>query len=417
MRIAFVTPEFSEGENFSGGLANYVGRMSLALAGMGHQVEVFTCGKVDKTEEWHGVKVHTNSALLDPARRRWDRIDRLFQGQLYGPYQEAKRAWGLWRKYRQEVSYGQGGFDVVQVANVQGVGLFFKPLAGELLVTRHSNYRPLWDRSLGMPETLSQRLCWVLERWSVSRTAAHYAPSHFIADQVRREYGLAEVEVVETPFFQEVAEADPAFYRAHLEGKRYLLFFGRFSRMKGVHRLAEALPDVLGKHPNLHAVLIGSDAHLGLTEGSMRDYIRAAVGPQFQERLHLFEPLRHKQLYPVIEHAEWVVLPSVVDNLPNTCLEAMGHGRPVVATRGTCFEQIIEDGRTGVLCTADNAQDLAHGLNRALSMNPAARKAMGMCAKDSLQRLKPEQAVPALLEFYHARIDERNRRAEAAVVR
>ena len=38
MRIAFITPEFVTNEYFSGGLANYVHRVTRALAEMGHEV-------------------------------------------------------------------------------------------------------------------------------------------------------------------------------------------------------------------------------------------------------------------------------------------------------------------------------------------------------------------------------------------
>ena len=42
MRIAFITPEFVTNEYFSGGLANYVHRVSRVLVEMGHEVHVIT---------------------------------------------------------------------------------------------------------------------------------------------------------------------------------------------------------------------------------------------------------------------------------------------------------------------------------------------------------------------------------------
>ncbi len=170
--------------------------------------------------------------------------------------------------------------------------------------------------------------------------------------------------------------------------------------MKGVHRLAEALPEVLRKHEDLHAVFAGADTNLAPGGGGMRDYIRKTIGSEFTGRLVFFDPLRHELLYPIIENAEWVVLPSIVDNLPNTCLEAMGLGRPVIATTGSCFEQLITDGETGLLCNADDSMDLQRILFTALDNSPLDREKMAEHGKASLWRLHPERAIPALVEYY-----------------
>jgi glycosyltransferase involved in cell wall biosynthesis len=399
LKIAFVTPEFTLDERFSGGLANYVSRVSAALVDQGHRVTVFTRGKTDAVEEWNGVQVYSVSGLLDPKQRLWDKLDFFFRNKFYCPYQDVKAAWCLWRKYREFVKV-EGRFDIVQLANVQAVGLFFKPIADETMVTRLSSYRPLWDRQAGIPEDWFVRMRWWLEEKAIRRTPFHYAPSRFVADYVQKGYNFENVEVVETPFFQEVVEPDRSVFESTLEGKRYLLFFGRLTQMKGVHRLAEALPEVLRKHEDLHAVFAGADTNLAPGGGGMRDYIRKTIGSEFNRRVFFFDPLRHEQLYPIIENAEWVVLPSIVDNLPNTCLEAMGLGRSVIATRGSCFEQLITDGETGLLCNADDSIDLQRILFTALNISPFDREKMAEHGKASLRRLHPDMAIPALLEYY-----------------
>lgn len=268
------------------------------------------------------------------------------------------------------------------------------------MVTRLSSYRPLWDRRAGIPENWFVRMRWWLEEKAIRRTKFHYAPSEFVAKHVEEGYGLKNVQVVETPFFQEVHETDASLYESALKDKRYLLFFGRLTQMKGVHRLAEALPEVLRQSPELHAVFAGADTSLAPDGGGMRDYIRKMLGEELQNRLLFFDPLRHEQLYPVIEHAEWVVLPSIVDNLPNTCLEAMGLGRPVIATKGSCFEQLITDGQNGFLCEADDAESLQAILKLALNLSPEDRERIGGEARSSLERLRPETAIPELIQFY-----------------
>jgi glycosyltransferase involved in cell wall biosynthesis len=400
MRIAFITSELPIEDGFSGGLANYVARTAVALAGMGHAVEVFTIGRRDESRGWQGVHIHFVTGLIDSKTKFLDRLDRIFQGPSYHPYQDAKRAWCLWRRYRQRLIDEGAHFDFVQLANAQAVGLFFKPIAGETMVTRLSSCRPLWDRQAGICEDWFVKMRWWLEEKAIRRTRFHYAPSRFVADYVQKFYNLKKVDVLESPFFQEVVEPDRSLYESKLAGKRYLLFFGRLTQMKGVHRLAEALPEVLRKHEDLHAVFAGADTNLAPGGGGMRDYIRKTIGSEFNRRVFFFDPLRHEQLYPIIENSEWVVLPSIVDNLPNTCLEAMGLGRSVIATRGSCFEQLITDGETGLLCNADDSIDLQRILFTALNISPFDREKMAEHGKASLRRLHPDMAIPALLEYY-----------------
>ena len=49
----------------------------------------------------------------------------------------------------------------------------------------------------------------------------------------------------------------------------------------------------------------------------------------------MLDKLPHRQLYPVIAGARLVVLPSLIENLPNAGLEAMALGRAVIGTAGT----------------------------------------------------------------------------------
>lgn len=42
MRIAFITPEFVTEDNFCGGLANYLHRITQSLASVGHDIHVVT---------------------------------------------------------------------------------------------------------------------------------------------------------------------------------------------------------------------------------------------------------------------------------------------------------------------------------------------------------------------------------------
>ena len=67
-RVAFVTPEFVTNEPRSGGLANYLRRMTTALVRQGHQPELFVIGhEACASIEVDGVRVHQVRGALSGA--------------------------------------------------------------------------------------------------------------------------------------------------------------------------------------------------------------------------------------------------------------------------------------------------------------------------------------------------------------
>ena len=396
MRIAFITPEYPTEETYSGGLANYLGRMTTALAQRGHDVHLFTKSyEANEHFDYRGVTVHRVIPLWD-TKMRIDRIDRFTPRSLYAPYQDLKAAWSLWRRWKAE--HRNEAFDVVQVANVLAVGWFFNRAKNVPVVTRLSSYRPAWDRAFGVEENRSVRTRWWMERKAIERFNHTYAPTHFVARLTKVNYNVDKVDVIETPFYHEEPESDSTDYDRHCAGKRYLLFFGRQTQMKGVHRLAEALPKVMEKHHDLHAVFVGNSSRAP-DGGQMHDYIRQHL-KDFADRLVILDSVRHDKLYPIVQNADLVALPSLIDNLPNTCLEAMALGRVVLATTGTCFEQLIVDGESGILVEPDNAGALAEGLDRAWQLSAEQRQAIGNKAKERIAKLHPDIKVPELVEYF-----------------
>src|SRR5205814_5838002 len=122
----------------------------------------------------------------------------------------------------------------------------------------------------------------------------------------------------------------------------------------------QALPRFLEQHPDAYAVFVGRDMETELGS-SMAAFARTHCS-RFADRLILLENLRHTQLYPVIDGAHLVALPSLMDNLPNSCLEAMALGKVVVGTNGTSFDELITDGVNGFLVDPNRPDALADKL-------------------------------------------------------
>lgn len=290
-------------------------------------------------------------------------------------------------------------FDVVQVSNYRGAGLpLLRGVLRRRVVTRISSFRPAWNALSQTPRTLDLRATEWTEGWQIRRSRHVYAPSACLRD-VLASHGVRNVSVLRPPFYFETEERDESVYARHLSGRAYLLFVGRFQLHKGVHILAQALPEVLAAHADLHACFVGIDRKTPLAP-SMREYARARAGAA-ADRLIFLDQTPHAQLYPIMAQARLVVLPSLIDNLPNACLEAMALGRTVIGTRGASFDELIEDGVNGFLVPPGDVAALARAIIAAWPRPDL--EEVGAQARRTMEAFAPEKTLPAL-EAYFARI-------------
>jgi glycosyltransferase involved in cell wall biosynthesis len=95
------------------------------------------------------------------------------------------------------------------------------------------------------------------------------------------------------------------------------------------------------------------------------------------------------------------------DTFPNTVLEALACGTPVVATAVGGIPEQVEDARTGFLVPAGDAEALAVRLMQMLS-DDALRQSMGIQAAEAARRrFDLNQQADAYVEWYHELVHQR----------
>jgi glycogen synthase len=392
VRIAFVTPEYVTEPSFSGGLANYVHRVSLSLLELGHQPVVVV--RSDRNESFlhDGIEVHrvtVEAGLLSKV------IGRLTGHRFTASVDFLRSSYMLNGKVKK--IHQSRRISIVQHTHLGGIG-FFRP-RGIPSVVRLSSYTPLWrvhgayDHML--PIVLRQQELW--ERLALKRADAVFGPCREVAAVVQTDL-RRPVEIIETPFVLDTEESDEAMYQEMLQGKTYLLYVGRFNVTKGMATIADTLPELLSRHPDLRFVFLGREQG-GYKGGPMVDYIKEKAG-RHQDRVLFPGSIRHHKLYPIMKNAVAVVMPSLVENFPNVCLEAMAHGKVVVGTRGTGFEQLIVEGESGILCDPGNPPSLLEAMERAIGLSDRERQTIGERARERIADLRPEKAVTRLTSFY-----------------
>jgi glycosyltransferase involved in cell wall biosynthesis len=393
MRIAFLTPEFVTEKNFDGGLANYLGHVTHALVQRGHQVEVFVTSETPGRFEHQGVMVHRvvpqgfrGFRLVNAGLRRL-RLPTFYQTQ-----DMMAVAYSLDRALRSRAR--EVRFDVVQAASFRATGLWATHRSVAPVVVRISSYAPFWTQAYNTPRTLDHRFRDWLEIVAIRRCPWRYAPSRFMADTLARSERL-QVEVVEPPVQLDHVVLDEQVADTLTDWPGYVLHFGTLGRLKGSGVLAEAVHPLLKTMPGFHLVLAGK-----VMDEAGRCLINLAQ--RYPDQVRYLGVLPAVQLYPVVHNARLVVLPSLIDNLPNTCLEAMALGRIVIATRGVSFEQLIEEERSGLLVEPGDVGALRSAIVQAWQMSAEELVQIRAAAKERIARLHPDITIPKLEAFYAA---------------
>lgn len=390
LRIAFATPEYVTENYFDGGLANYINRVSRILADLGHDVHVVTLSLKDEGEfDDAGVTIHRVTL-----KRGWQLLNRVTRYSLPTTLHWLNFSTQVYRKLKQ--LHRQDPFHLIQYPNYSSCGVFSIPFLRTAHVVRASSYQPALNDAAGVKRNLDSALVGRLEAVQYRLTRNVYAPSCALQKMLTEQAGVPEVPVIRTPFYIETPDWDSTVYDQLLKDKKYLLYFGRFQLHKGFHTLAQALPRFLNQHPDAYAVLVGRDMETSLAS-SMAAFARSQCGSSVS-RLVLLDNLPHSQLYPVIAGAHLVVLPSLVDNSPNACLEAMGLGKVVIGTNGASFDELITDGVNGFLVPPNSPEALAEKMISAWT-DPTLEK-VSAASRQQILEFAPEKTVTSLLNYY-----------------
>jgi glycosyltransferase involved in cell wall biosynthesis len=173
---------------------------------------------------------------------------------------------------------------------------------------------------------------------------------------------------------------------------------GRLVRKKGFEYLIDALPLVESAAP-VH-LAIGGEGDLA---GELRARAAGAKG-----RIHFLGNLRQDEVGAWFAAADIAVVPSVrddsgnVDGLPNTVLEALASGTPLVATAAGGIGSVIEDGRTGVIVPERDPRALAAALT-GLLRDTARRHALGEAGRTLVTTRFGWEAAAARFEAAYTR--------------
>jgi glycosyltransferase involved in cell wall biosynthesis len=249
----------------------------------------------------------------------------------------------------------------------------------------------------------SRRLMWLANRQAYALAGGVLANSPAIgAHLVERERVPAHKVTVINNFIEPTAFEPPppgstAAFAAELDLPADRLVVGVLASLRPVKdhaTLLRAAALVADAHPLMHVVIVGADYGAGAALESL------ASVPALAGRVR-FAGLRPSR--PTPHHFfDISALTSRSEGFPNSLLEAMAAGRPVVATRVGGIPDVVLDGVTGFLTEPGDVRAIADRLDRLLG-DPALRARMGAAGRArAATHYSVDAAIDGLLALYRA---------------
>jgi O-antigen biosynthesis protein len=271
----------------------------------------------------------------------------------------------------------------------------------------HGPARVLAEFAQKVPDTLARFGEEVTERASIELADTVVSPSAWLLGWMRAR-GWPVPEAAQTIQYvrQSVVLDEPQLRASSGVPIGRVAFFGQLREGKGVRIFLDALAAIEPKLLEGKEVLfLGSATPRWPTErimGVLGRELEAGLAVQVHKQLD-----REQALEELCKPGTLAVMPSLLDNAPNTVSECIEHGVPFVAARtGGIPELVAVDDRSRVLCEP-TAEDLARVLSVALSSGDGFEPAKH--ARD------PGEALAAWLELVESVSPIRRERARPAL--
>jgi glycosyltransferase involved in cell wall biosynthesis len=190
-------------------------------------------------------------------------------------------------------------------------------------------------------------------------------------------------------------------------GQFTICFVGRLTPRKNVMAAFKAFRIVHSYYPASRFVVVGD----GPERVSLVQAIREAG---MESSCILLGKLSHNEMLGILRGASVLCCPAMVDDrsvtsgLPFIVLESQAVGVPVVATRVGGIVEGIVDGKTGFLCPASDAEELAEYLIR-LAHDQSLLTKMSLAAREWVQNhFVLKRSVQSLNEIFKSAAESRH---------
>lgn len=342
MNIWFLTSEFPP--EYGGGIGMYVDNVARMMAREGHNIKVIVR---DSNK--------TKTELIKPNLE----ICRFLhmQGSVY----ETLGYWtALSYQYAEEVinmlKDSSVRPDVIEVQDYNAIGYYLmlrkwqhEPLLRDIPIVMHLHTPTFELDKVNQAPRYKFPNYWIgqMEKFCMVAADALLSPSEFLKDQIQYIAPENSIKVINLPY--EVDEYKEGYTR-NFDSNTFL-YFGRSEYRKGVQQMIQGASKLWEQGYDFKLKLIGGDTYFHPRAGNLGEFLKGKYKKYIDEGKLIFQAaIPPKELNPEILAAKAVIIPSLYENFPYSCLTSMWLGAPMLVSKsGGQAEMVGEEQHAGLI--------------------------------------------------------------------
>ncbi|MEC7724219.1 MAG: glycosyltransferase [Planctomycetota bacterium] len=400
MRIAVFSYEYPPETGF-GGIGTYSYYQSRALAKLGHDVHVFagaTENGLTHTER-DGLKI--------------TRIKR--EGWFHGALESLRQRRAWWSENRLKTSYGafeafvheheKAPFDFIEAPECGADSLMTSTLLQVPTAIKFHSPARLIMNIYDTPR-IDREVCSFVEQLGINQAEVLTSCSSFLADEVATKMGEQKpIHVIPNGIDVEMFDRDDGIDIYEKFGipkdKKLIFFANRMEERKGVHILKEMVERTLKEYPDIAFVFGGRDL-FGWMENRILPWVK---DNGLQDRFFYLGQLDLPTVRACLKAAHIFLIPSLWENCPYSCIEAMTAGRAIVSSDCGGMPELIRHRENGLLAKNGDPDSFVEALKELIEDEDLA-DACGRNARAEVEdRLTDVKIAQRSVDVYQSYID------------
>lgn len=365
MRICLISREYPPDTGW-GGVGAYTYQSANALKKLGHDVEVISLtAESVNTSTPNKTRLTSNGITIH--RVEWEEAMEelnLLLISAESSHLVLKSGIAIWKKFIE--LHGQNPFDVVEAPEHLAQG-FFQSITkvSPLVLTLHTPHSKFVAENFhNVSASFDNQFICMLERLAMVEADLLLAPSEDLAGFVSSDTGIAldDIQIVRNPVNTQAF--CPKGKRAIQNNNNIrVMFVGRLEERKGVQHFVRAIPSVLKENRNIEFLIVGNDTNTADNGTSMKAHLEKEL--KASGCLDSVTFVSHVPLHEMPEYyrsADISVIPSLYDNAPYTCIEALASGNPVIVSSFGGTKEYVVENVTGLVVPGANPDALKEAI-------------------------------------------------------